>query len=757
MNIFKYRYLALGCAGFLVSLYISYYLNTALKIILTAVFSVLLIFAIIFCKIKKSEKCLDIIIKYAPLCLLLIISLTISILVFDKDKGNTYLCDGAEHEIEATVSERVYISSYSEIYRVKIKSVDGTKRNINVLLTAESDTLGENNPSSIPNIGDTVSVKVIFKELEHSDMGFDELQSNLDSGITISAQCTEYYKTHENTKLSFVNFFRNVNEMLDDIFEENLSPEAYSLVRALILGNKDSLGYSVKRDFSRLGISHILAISGMHLTLIVTLLGFSLSQLRVSKRLKTVLIVVSVLFFTCLTGFSNSVLRSAAMFVLYSVPSLFGRRTDPITTLFVSVAAICAVTPYSVFSLSLTLSFLAMLACLCTSKLVLNRRILRKLKNPVLKYVITTTAISLCVMIVTLPVMFARFGYVSLISPLSNILLVPFFNFLVYLSPFVLVLSPVPFLSDFVGGVCNFTVKAILHITSGLSSLRGITLPLDGEIQLVGIILIALSVLVVLTIEKKKLKYAAVSLALGLAVFCTGCISLYVRRETTAAFTVYSDGTNDIVALQSGGGLVVTDITSGAWNNVANCSNLAAKLGYAEIEYYIVCDYSSKTAKSFDRLSDRLYIRNVVLPIPTEDEQKDYEKIVSIASNKKIGVSTISPSAEYCRADFEFYGGEMLVRSVKRPTCFSVLCKNVRFTYVASSAYELFDDFDERKLYTSDIAVVGAYGPKYKIPFSYEMPYADYILLLGNSSDFASDKIKQKQFKTALPVTFTIK
>lgn len=756
MNIFKYRYLALGCAGFLVSLYISYYLNTALKIILTAVFLALLTFAIIFCKIKKSEKCLDIVIKYAPLCLLLIISLTISMLVFDKDKGNAYLCDGAEHEIEATVSERVYISSYSEIYRVKIKSVDGAKRNINVLLTAESDTLGENNPSLIPNIGDTVLVKVIFRELEHSDMGFDELQSNLDSGITISAQCVEYYKTHENTRFSFIKFFRNVNEMLDNIFEENLSPEAYSLVRALILGNKDSLGYSVKRDFSRLGISHILAISGMHLTLIVTLLGFALSQLKASKRLKTVLIVVSVLFFTCLTGFSNSVLRSAAMFVLYSVPSLFGRRTDPITTLFVSVAAICAVTPYSVFSLSLTLSFLSMLACLCASKLVLNRRIFRKLKNPVLKYVITTTAISLCVMLVTLPVMFARFGYVSLISPLSNILLVPIFNFLVYLSPFVLVLSPVPFLSDFVGGVCNFTVKAILHITSVLSSLRGITLPLDGEIQLVGIILIALSVIAVLTIEKKKLKYAAVSLALGFVIFCTGCISLYVRRETTAEFTVYSDGTNDIVALQSGGGLVVTDITSGAWSNVANCSNLAVKLGYTEIEYYIVCDYSSKTAKSFDRLSDRLYIRNVVLPIPTEDEQKDYDKIVSIASKKKIGVSTISPSAEYCRADFEFYGGEMLVRSVKRPTCFSVLCKNVRFTYVASSAYELFDDFDERKLYTSDIAVFGAYGPKYKIQFSYEMPYADYILLLGDSCDFAGDKIKQKQFKTALPVTFTV-
>lgn len=762
MNIFKYRRLALGCAAFLISLYVSYYFNNALRTVFAAVpFCVLAVFIVIYV-IKKNDADLKRIIKYAPLCLLLTLSMIISIFSFGASERNTELCDGKEHEISATVDDIIFVSSYSEIYVVNVKTIDGEPRKMKLLLGSANDgAVGEGNASVLPDISDTVTSIAVFSRIEESSFGFDEASYYRANGIELSAEFSEYV-TYPNEKMEFQKLFKGINKKLDNLLAKNLNSDTYPVISALLLGNRQNLGDSVKRDFSRLGISHILAISGMHLTIIVTLIGAILSLLKTNKALKTLIILLSVAFFVCLTGFSESVTRAAVMLFIYYIFSLFGERTDSISVLFVSVTLICIFSPSSVFSVSLALSFLSMLACICTSKLVFGRKFIYKIKFRPLRYAVKTFILTICVNLAILPLTCLFFGSVSLISPLTNIIMIPLFEILISLAPFVILFAYVPFLSEIAVGVCEFLTKIILKITSEIAYLRGITMSLDGGIQIAGIVMIALSLCLLLVLDKKKLKYTFALVMTGITVFCTGSIGDYVERATVPSVTVYNKDKSDIIATESEGALIITDVTSGDWCNVINSYYLCSYLGYSEIEYYVVCDYGERTSVSVDRVSNKTYVRNILLPKPMdEDEREAYEEICLMATKKRIGVSFIEDEMTLCGAKFELCVDEKLSRSVKRTVCFSMVLNNSRFSYLGASSYNLVDYFPEDIAYSADILVLGSYGPNRKTDFYYYAPNTDYVLFLGDSCYYANAQmiyeIRDKLITPEYPVTFKIK
>lgn len=762
MDIFKYRHLALGCAAFLVSLYISYDFDNTLRTVLATVPFCVLVSAIVLYVIKRDEEILKQIIKYAPMCLLLTLSMIISIVTFGADERNVAFCDGQAHEISATVDEVIYTSSYSEIYRVSVESVDGNPRKMELIIGSDNeDAIGEENPSPIPEVSDTVVATVTFSKLENTSFGFDEASYYKSYGITLYGEFSTYV-TYPNEKVGFYEAFDNINKKLDNILGTSLNSDTHSVISALLLGNRQNLGSDVKRDFSRLGLSHILAISGMHLTLIVMLIGVFLSYLKTNNILKTLIILLSIAFFTCLTGFSESVTRASVMLFIYYIFSLLGRRTDSISVLFTAVTLICIFSPYSVFSISLILSFLSMLACICTSKLIFNKKFIYSIKFRPLRYAVKTVILTICVNLAILPITFICFGSVSLVAPLSNIIMIPLFEALICISPLTILFAYVPFLSEIAAGVCEFLTKIILAVTSWVASFRGITMPLVGTVQVVGTAMIALSICILLALDKKKLKYTFALVMTGITVFCMGSIGVYIERATVPSFSVLSTSQDDFIAVQSEGNLILIDVSSGAWTDVNCAYYLASYLGYSDIEYYVVCDYGERTDTSLDRISDKTYIRNILLPKPMDDEEDEkYEKICSMASKKRIGVSFIEDEMTLCKAKFEFCVDEKLARSVKRVVSFSSVCKDSRFSYLGASSYNLVDYFPENIAYSADVLVFGSYGPNRKTEFYYEAPNADYILFLGDSYDYADDEmiyeIHDKLIYPVYPVTFKIK
>ena len=134
-----------------------------------------------------------------------------------------------------------------------------------------------------------------------------------------------------------------------------------SLLCALLFGERDTLSDDVRLDFKRIGISHILALSGMHLTILSFGLNKLLSTLRVGKNTRVVTVILFTVIYMAFTGFSVSVVRAGIMLIISSLLFLLWHGHDSVTSLAISVSIICLVTPYAIFDVALWLSAFATL------------------------------------------------------------------------------------------------------------------------------------------------------------------------------------------------------------------------------------------------------------------------------------------------------------------------------------------------------------------------------------------------------------
>ena len=111
-------------------------------------------------------------------------------------------------------------------------------------------------------------------------------------------------------------FFDNLRERLSRCVTLFSDSESGALVSALLLGERDLLPDKLRLDFKRIGISHILALSGLHLAILSLGVGKLLSLLKVKKKARLVIIILFILIYMALTGFSVSVCRAGIMIIV---------------------------------------------------------------------------------------------------------------------------------------------------------------------------------------------------------------------------------------------------------------------------------------------------------------------------------------------------------------------------------------------------------------------------------------------------------
>ena len=131
-----------------------------------------------------------------------------------------------------------------------------------------------------------------------------------------------------------------------------------------MLGEREYLSSETRHDFARVGLSHVLALSGMHLAILSFAIEMLLSRLGVMKKPRKIVQIIFVLVYMTLTGFPASVMRAGIMLIISSLLFLLSRRADSITSLFISITVILIAEPYATFDIGLWLSVFATLGIL---------------------------------------------------------------------------------------------------------------------------------------------------------------------------------------------------------------------------------------------------------------------------------------------------------------------------------------------------------------------------------------------------------
>ncbi len=158
-------------------------------------------------------------------------------------------------------------------------------------------------------------------------------------------------------------FFEGLRSHLTTQLERHLSPQEASLAKALLLGDKSTLSPETREAFSRAGAMHVLAISGLHVGIIMYLLFFLLKRLHrwISKRTAIIISIAFIWIFVGVTGGGASVMRSALMFSILLIGQQMGRSGNNFNTLFFSAFVLLLMQPLLIFDLGFQLSYGAML------------------------------------------------------------------------------------------------------------------------------------------------------------------------------------------------------------------------------------------------------------------------------------------------------------------------------------------------------------------------------------------------------------
>ena len=232
-------------------------------------------------------------------------------------------------------------------------------------------------------------------------------------------------------------------------------PERASFLTAVLFGDRSAMPDALYTAFRRAGAAHIMAVSGLHLSAwIFFLLSVWKRRTQDLRRAGAVLCVVTVLLMA-LAAFSGSVLRAGLMMLVYLLGLVLRRNADGINALGFACLLVLCVRPAFCYHVGFTLSVLSTWAILAVALPLTQRweeKIDVRVTIPVLRGALRACAasvtISLCVTVVTLPVQIGAFGAVSLVTVVTNLLLLPVLLPLLVLAGLFLALGWVPLLGE---------------------------------------------------------------------------------------------------------------------------------------------------------------------------------------------------------------------------------------------------------------------------------------------------------------------
>jgi len=508
--------------------------------------------------------------------------------------------------------------------------------------------------------------KTFFKE--HFQGGMLKVNADIeDIGEKKNFYSFDYKKYNENKGI-----FKNVK--VNDIknFEENkgiiskikiwrislgnkihkeISFDKSGYIEALIFGDKAYLEKDEIINYKNLGTSHLLAISGLHLGVLISLIYFILLRLRFSVEIIEKIVFLVIPFYMLISGFSPSVLRAGSMIMLY----IIFRKKDmtKLEALLTTFILMLFINPLFIFDIGFELSFLI------TFCLLMSDDFLSGTKN----IVVSGFKISLVSSLASLPILVMNFYTFSYISIISNIFLVPIFSLVIF--PLVLI-SYVSFLFSIT--LFNVIFKPILNIFFSFFDkiqdlfLNSSPMLIGRHNNYVGVIIFIFILGILIYLNKNKFLLATLGVLL---LFFTLLGFSYIGEDKIEEVKI---GKGDVYYVREGRGNLLINTS----NNIQNFYNDFRK---KDVEYDIINEYNQMLNYEGKRKIDYLVLtsfkrdkvgyaselvgKDMVNEVIVLDKNKHkLKEIIELAKFKGIKVIEIKENTGFDLGIIKFYYSE---------------------------------------------------------------------------------------------------
>jgi competence protein ComEC len=245
--------------------------------------------------------------------------------------------------------------------------------------------------------------------------------------------------------------------------------DALGLTAALTLGHREMLNQNITEDFRRSGITHILAVSGLHVgmfsLLVLGILSFLKGRLAFVPPLAA---IIAIWCFALVTGLGPSVTRASIMFTFLHAGLLIKRGVNSINSLLASAFVLLVINPALLFDTGFQLSYSAVLFILLFYRDLVS---LIPVKNHFVKKLWSMTAVTLLAQAGTLPFIIYYFSSVPMLSVITNIVAVPAAFIILAGGIATIVTSPLPLVPHITAFIANGTSLLLIKVTSILSAI----------------------------------------------------------------------------------------------------------------------------------------------------------------------------------------------------------------------------------------------------------------------------------------------
>lgn len=258
---------------------------------------------------------------------------------------------------------------------------------------------------------------------------------------------SSYYDRDEGISL-YSRFLRSVFSLRDGInttIDAHIDYPYNTILTALLTGSRRSIPPEVRNTFQKTGTVHVLAISGLHVSLIVGAVYILCLWMHINRFMRTCICIIVLLFYTVLVGLRYPVLRASMMGLVLLLGSVLDRKVTPLYGISLAALTICAINPLSLLMPGFQLSFGAVLSIFYIFP---HMRFFHRIdtKNKFVKIchrLILSISLSWSIMIGIAPLVAFHFHILTLLSLIGNIFVIPLIAFILMTGIFFIIIASI--------------------------------------------------------------------------------------------------------------------------------------------------------------------------------------------------------------------------------------------------------------------------------------------------------------------------
>jgi len=602
------------------------------------------------------------------------------------------------------------------------------------------------------DVGDKIYAKVGLYPMGEELFGYSRHESNGEYLQGVIENNTDYVLiSKDNKNLPII--MNTVKSAFSDYIESIFGKEHAGLAEGFLLGEKSGLSSVELRDLRRSGTLHLLAVSGLHMSVVIGSVGLLLTKIGVRRGARSVILSVLALAFLALTGFSMSACRSVVMLWIVYMSYLYVKENDAVTSLFAAVALIILFVPSSVSDVGLWLSFLATLGVISVWQPIANkfsrgdrRGFLGKAKY-LFKRLILAILITFISNAFICIVIWACFGEISVVSLLSNLVLSPIsslYIILVLLCCIFGFFTPIVTLTAMLGEI-------MLTVAGRFSSISGavISLTYDFAPPIIILMSVAIAVMLVIRLRRKWLILMPPIVAVFAFCVCFTSHTLIVGKQTTVSY--YSENKEELIVLTNGYSASICDISNGSYSFMKNAQKIMTAEHATEVGDVILTHYHARHPATLEKLARGVYVRRISVPYPREtDELYLARAIAELCEKHKIELNVYKNGeniqVQNCDV-FALFGEDKREDGKHASLCAVFGNGGETLTYISAETHSSAIEAVANKLTAkSDNIIFGIHGRDVESRYSYEIGSNTECVFYSDMSLYSYSDIKKGDY-----------